>query len=390
MTDQPARTLPPINWVTTLMFATTFLAALTLVPWYGLAHGYSTAAWVSLAAFLAANGLSITAGYHRLWAHRTYQAHWALRLVYMVFGTMALQNSILIWATDHRRHHQFVDQPGQDPYAATRGFWYSHIGWMLRHWQSGRQDFSNGRDLEQDPVVRWQHRYYLPLALATNVGLPLAVGWLAGDAWGVLLLAGLLRLVLIHHTTFFINSLAHIWGSRPYTDSNTARDNPVLAFLTYGEGYHNFHHIFDRDYRNGVRWWQWDPSKWLIFGLSLVGVTRNLKRVPDVTIQRARLAMQFKRAQAALESRRRALHLPDFEAIRERMGREYEAFQATLGEWSRLRDEWYAGTRRRIAAQWEEASFRTRVREIEYRLKMQRRRVRLLTAQILAPGAAAA
>jgi stearoyl-CoA desaturase (delta-9 desaturase) len=385
MTASTDAKLPPINWVTTAMFSLTFAAALTVVPWYGFTHGFSTAAWVWCFLLLGANGMSITGGYHRLWAHRTYKAHWSLRLVYMIFGGMAVQNSILIWATDHRRHHQFVDRNDADPYSAGRGFWFSHIGWMLRHWETGRNDFSNGRDLEQDPLVRWQHRYYLPLILVTNIGLPLALGWLAGDLWGVFLLAGLLRLVLIHHTTFFINSLAHIWGSRPYTDENSARDNPVLAFLTYGEGYHNFHHIFDRDYRNGIRWWQWDPSKWLIYSLSLLGITSNLRRVPDVTIQRARLAMQFKRARAALEARRKALQLPHLDVIRERMGREYETFQATVSEWSRLRDEWYAATRQRMAARWEEASFRTRVREIEYRLKMQRRRLRLLTAQILAP-----
>jgi len=384
MTETTREKLPPINWVTTTLFATTFLAAVTVVPWYGLTHGYSTAAWVWCALLLGANGMAITSGYHRLWAHRTYKAHWSVRLLFMIFGGMALQNSILVWATDHRRHHQFVDRNDKDPYSAGKGFWFSHIGWMLRHYESGRYDFTNGRDLEQDPIVAWQHRYYLPLVLATNVGLPLLLGWLAGDLWGMFLLAGVLRLVLIHHTTFFINSLAHMWGSRPYTDENSARDNPVLAFLTYGEGYHNFHHIFDRDYRNGVRWWQWDPSKWLIYGLSRIGLAYDLKRVPDVTIQRARLAMQFKRAEAALASRR-SLPMPDLEAIRERISREYEAFQATLAEWSRLRDEWYASTRQHLAARWEEASFRTQVREIEYRLKMQRRRIRLLTAQIVSP-----
>ena len=390
MTETTAEPLPPINWVTTIMFATTFLVAVTVVPWYGLTHGYSTTAWVAALLFLAANGFSITAGYHRLWAHRTYEAHWSVRLVFMIFGAMALQNSILVWATDHRRHHRFVDQNDADPYSAKRGFWYSHIGWMLRHWESGRNDFSNGRDLEADPLVRFQHRFYLPLVLATNVGLPLAIGWMAGDLWGVFLLAGVARLVLNHHFTFFINSLAHIWGTQPYNDNNTARDNPVLAFLTYGEGYHNFHHIFDRDYRNAVRWWQWDPTKWLIASLSWVGLTRKLQKVPDVTIERARIAMQFRRAQAALEAGPRGLQLPDFEALRERVSREYESFQSTLAEWSRLRDEWYATTRKHIAARWEEASFRSHVREIEYRLRMQRRRMRLLTEQILAPHAASA
>jgi stearoyl-CoA desaturase (delta-9 desaturase) len=384
MTAETAGKLPPINWVTTILFATTFLGAITIVPWYGFVHGYSTAAWVWCVLLLGANGMSITSGYHRLWAHRTYKAHWSVRMLFMIFGGMALQNSILIWATDHRRHHQFVDRNDKDPYSAGKGFWFSHIGWMLRFYESGRNDFSNGRDLEQDPIVAWQHRHYIPLVLATNVGLPLLLGWLAGDLWGVFLLAGLLRLVLIHHTTFFINSLAHMWGSRPYTDENSARDNPVLAFVTYGEGYHNFHHIFERDYRNGVRWWQWDPSKWLIYGLSRVGLASDLKRVPDVTIQRARLAMQFKRAEAALANRK-SLPLPDIEKIRSRMAREYESFQSTLAEWSRLRDEWYASTRQHLAARWEEASFRTRVREIEYRLKMQRRRIRLLTDQITSP-----
>jgi stearoyl-CoA desaturase (delta-9 desaturase) len=390
MTGTTAAKLPPINWVTATLFALTFLAAVTLVPWYGITHGFSAAGWAGFFAFLAANGFSITAGYHRLWAHRSYEAHGSVRLFFAVFGAMALQNSVLIWATDHRRHHRFVDQNDADPYSAGRGFWFSHIGWMLRYWKTGRNDFSNGRDLQQDWVVRFQHRWYLPLVLVTNVGLPLALGWLAGDLWGVFLLAGVLRLVINHHVTFFINSLAHMWGTQPYSDENSARDNPVLAFLTYGEGYHNFHHIFDRDYRNAIRWWQWDPTKWLISSLSWVGMARKLQRVPDVTIERARLAMQFKRAQAALASPRRALQLPDFDAVRERVAKEYESFQATLAEWSKLRDEWYSGTRQRMVARWEEVGFRTRVREIEYRLKMQRRRVRALTAQILAPRSIAA
>ena len=390
MSDSTVAAKPPVNWVTAILFATTFAVAVTVVPWYGIVHGYSATAWVFFFVFLAANGFSITAGYHRLWAHRTYDAHWSVRLVFMIFGAMALQNSILIWATDHRRHHRFVDDNDADPYSAKRGFWFSHIGWMLRFYESGKQDFSNGKDLQADPLVRFQHRFYVPIVLVTNVGFPLAIGWMAGDLWGVFLLAGVLRLVLNHHFTFFINSLAHIWGTQPYNDNNTARDNPVLAFLTYGEGYHNFHHIFDRDYRNAVRWWQWDPTKWLICSLSWVGLTRKLQKVPDVTIERARLAMQFKRAQAALDRKRtRGLQLPQVDALRERVAREYESFQATLAEWSRLRDEWYANTRQRMAQRWEEASFRTQAREIRYRLRMQRRRMRLLIAQIPSPQPAA-
>ena len=254
----------PVNWVTAIVFTVTPLAALIFVPWYGFAHGYSLAAWISFVLILAATGMAITSGYHRLWAHRTYQAHWSVRLIYLFFGTMALQNSVLIWASQHRMHHQFVDDVDRDPYSAKRGFWFSHIGWILRNYPSGEPDFTNAKDLQRDPMVMFQHRYYVPLAVGLNFALPLAIGFAVGDPLGVFLLAGLLRLVVNHHFTFFINSLAHMWGSQPYTDENSARDNGALALITYGEGYHNFHHIFQNDYRNGVRWWQYDPSKWLI------------------------------------------------------------------------------------------------------------------------------
>src|SRR5262245_12320749 len=274
----------PINWVTTILFTVTPLVALTVVPWYGFTHGFSAAAWILAAVFLWASGVSITAGYHRLWSHRTYSAHWSVRLFLMLFGAMALQNSILIWGSQHRTHHRFVDDVDKDPYSAKRGFWFSHMGWILRNYPSGVNDFTNARDLERDPLVMFQHRWYLPLTLFMNIGLPLLAGWAVGDVWGVFLLAGVLRLVVNHHFTWFINSLAHMWGSQPYTDENTARDNGALALLTYGEGYHNFHHIFQNDYRNGVRWWQYDPTKWLIAGLSFVGLTSGLKRVPDLWI----------------------------------------------------------------------------------------------------------
>jgi stearoyl-CoA desaturase (delta-9 desaturase) len=219
--------------------------------------------------------MSITSGYHRLWAHRTYQAHWSVRLVYILFGTMALQHSVLVWASQHRTHHRHVDDVDRDPYSAKRGFWFSHIGWILRNYPSGVNDFTNAKDLERDPMVMFQHRWYVPLAVGLNFGGPLAFGFAFGNPIGALLLGGVLRLVVNHHLTFFINSLAHMWGSQPYTDENSARDNGALALITYGEGYHNFHHIFQNDYRNGVRWWQYDPSKWLISSLAWVGAVQG-------------------------------------------------------------------------------------------------------------------
>ena len=369
----------PINWLTTTVFTLTPLAALVLVPWYGIVHGFGAWAWWSLVLFLFACGMSITAGYHRLWSHQTYQAHVAVRWVLAIFGAMALQNSILIWGSQHRRHHLFVDDVDKDPYSAKRGFWFSHMGWILRDYPSGRNDFSNARDLERDPVVAFQHRYYLPLTLATNFGFPIALGWLVGDVWGVFLLGGLLRLVINHHFTWFINSAAHVWGTQPYTDENTARDNPVMAVLTYGEGYHNFHHIFQNDYRNGVKWWQYDPTKWLIATLARLGLASNLKRVPDLWIQRAQLAMQFRRMERVLQRRPARFGDEQLERARVRIAEEYAAFKLAVEEWARVREQWVADRKQRLLQKWEETSFRLRLKQIEVDLRLQQRRLQAIS-----------
>jgi stearoyl-CoA desaturase (delta-9 desaturase) len=369
----------PINWAASLMFVLTSVVALTVVPWYGITHGYHAAAWIWFTLFLGANGMAITCGYHRLFAHCTYEAHPILKVAYLFFGAMALQNSALNWAAAHRVHHRFIDDPERDPYCARRGFWFSHIGWMLRSYPSGEPDFSTVRDLQRDRLVMWQHNHYLLAALSTNFGLPLLVGYLSGDVWGVFLLAGVLRLVVSHHFTFFINSLAHMWGSQPYTDQNTARDNPVVALLTYGEGYHNFHHMFAHDYRNGLRWWQWDPSKWFISGMSVLGLTRNLKRVPWFRIQRALLDNQFQRAERRLAS------LPgraQLELLRARVAEEYDAFSKAVAEWAHLREQWLENTKRAMLERWEQSHLQSRLRELEYGLRLQYRRMRVLQAQL--------
>ncbi len=375
-------TKPPLNWSRVLMFGLTALVSVTVVPWYGFTHGYSAAAWIWFVVLLYANGLAITTGYHRLWSHKTYDAHWSVRLVLMIFGSMALQNSVLHWAANHRYHHQFVDDNERDPYSAGRGLWFSHIGWMLRSYPSGEADFSTVRDLQKDPIVAFQHRHYLKIALGLNVGLPLALGWLHGDLWGVFLLAGVLRLAVSHHFTFLINSAAHAFGRQPYSDEHSARDNGWLAFLTYGEGYHNFHHQFAHDFRNGIRWWQWDPSKWIISSLSWVGLTTRLKRTPDVVIQRARLDMQFRRVKFALEHKRASLPHMDLERIRATVAHEYEQFAATLARWSGLTDAWYQKTREQLVQRWDEANFRSETRALLMELRLQHQRLKLLDAQL--------
>ena len=293
---------PPLLWLNITIFSLSLIVALVVTPWYGINYGIGWEHFFWCLAAFSFTNLSITAGYHRLWSHKTYEAHSSLKVLFALGGAFALQNSALHWSADHRVHHKHVDDNDKDPYSAKRGFWFSHIGWMLRDYNHSHQsDYKNCRDLKKDKVVMWQHKYYVLLAIATNLLIPLAAGLIHGDIVGMFLIVCIVRLVLSHHTTFFINSLAHVWGKQTFTDKNTARDNAFLAVLTFGEGYHNFHHIFENDYRNGVSWWHYDPTKWLIKSLSWFGLTSKLRTTPSLRIEKAKLSQQQKKAEKALE-----------------------------------------------------------------------------------------
>ncbi len=232
--------------------------------------------------------VSTTGGYHRLFAHRTYRGAGPLRLFYLLFGAASGQASVINWASDHRLHHARTDTP-EDPYNIRKGFWWAHLGWLL--YRNPDPDRRNVRDLLADPLVRFQERHYLSLLIAVGFLLPTLIACCWGDAVGGLLLAGFLRLMIQYHSTFSINSIAHTLGRRPYSTAVSARDSFLTAVLTLGEGYHNYHHRFPGDYRNGIRFFHFDPTKWWIWGMSKIGVARDLKRVPREVIQRARLAV---------------------------------------------------------------------------------------------------
>ncbi|WP_428385799.1 acyl-CoA desaturase [Nevskia ramosa] len=371
----PASSRPAINKPAYAMFTISTALLLTVFPWYLFNFDVSASAWVAGVALLYACGLSITGGYHRLWAHRAYQAHWSLKAFYLLFGAMAFQNSVLVWASTHRIHHANVDDVDHDPYSINRGLWYAHIGWMLRDYPSARTDYSNARDLLDDRLVMFQHNYYLPLALFMNIGFPALLGWAMGDVMGYLMVAGLLRLVVNHHVTFLINSLAHYWGRRPYTIENTARDNDLLAFLTYGEGYHNYHHLFQWDYRNGVRWWQYDPTKWLIASLSWVGITRELRRVPEFRIQRAMLQRQFDQVRERLTGCNNEGRVA---VLQQRFEHELETFKTTVNAWSHLQSQRIEAARDKLADQWQHSDMRQQLLVLEDRLREQRQRMQPL------------
>lgn len=284
-----------IDWTPALFLSLTPVAAIVTTAWYLLTQSFHWGALALFAVFYTLTAMSITGGYHRYFAHRSYEATWIVKIFYALFGAAAFQNSILKWCTDHRIHHVCVDGE-RDPYSISKGFWYAHILWMFLKEESHPKFSSFQKDLLKDKIVLWQDKYYLAIAVTTGLLLPALLGWLFfGSFLGGLAFGGFLRMVAVHHGTFLINSLSHWWGKQTYTDSNSARDNIFTAFLTFGEGYHNFHHFFASDYRNGVRWYHWDPTKWLIYFKSTLGLVYNLKRTPDVNILRARINMKAKK-----------------------------------------------------------------------------------------------
>lgn len=284
-----------IDWIPALFLTILPIAAVLLSLLYFYLEGWSWTLFAMFVFFYAATAMSITAGYHRLFSHRTHEASFFVRLMYALFGAAALQNSILKWSVDHRLHHRYEDKE-DDPYSINKGFWYAHIGWMVTKQPVHPMSQAYARDLIADPIVVWQDKHYMKIAILMGFILPMLLGLvLADSALGGLAIPGMLRMVTLHHGTFFINSWCHYFGRQPYTDSNTARDSWLMAFATFGEGFHNFHHKWSGDYRNGVRWYQWDPTKWLIGVQRAMGLVYNLKRTPDSEILNARMDMMLKK-----------------------------------------------------------------------------------------------
>lgn len=360
---------PPLVVSNVIFFAAINIIGLVIAPIYAVLVGFSGWTWAFASTVWILSGLSITMGYHRLWSHRTYKAAWPLRLALAIFGTFSLQNSIYVWAARHRVHHRHVDDVDHDPHSIKSGFWHAHMGWMLRHWKTSEVDFSHAKDLENDAIVMWQHNHYWTLVWLFNLGIPVALGLLVGDVLGMVLLASAFRLAFSQHCTFFINSLAHTWGRRTYSDEDSSRDNGVIALLTWGEGYHNYHHTFQADYRNGLRWWQFDPGKWLISISAWFGLAHGLKRTPKFKIQRARLQMQFKQLEQRLAQSEAHANW------RETLEAEYEQFKETVHQWQVVQTERVQAGADALRDRWYRTQFRTRYKELEYRMKMQAHRL---------------
>lgn len=329
------------NWLNTISLSLTFILACTLVPWYGIKYGFTGFEWSMFGLFMVFTGTGITVGYHRLWSHKTYEANALFQSWFAFWGAVAAQNSIISWSRDHRDHHKYVDNNETDPYSAKKGFWFSHILWIFQDTRTDK-DYGNVKDLLANKICVFQEKNYMLLLVIGNFVLPFGIGYInhlinphANGMWhsmiAMFLVAGLLRFVLNHHFTFFINSLAHIWGAQPYAKKDTSRDNFFLALVTYGEGYHNFHHTFQADYRNGVRAWQFDPSKWIIWSASKLGMTTKLKRMKSWQIGHKKQEFWGVQALENAMSHLKSMETPD---LKEALEKSYENWKTALDQWT--------------------------------------------------------
>lgn len=260
------------------LFCAVAAATIIGVPLFWAFYGFSLFDWVTCAILYMVTGMGITVGYHRLIAHRSFECHPWIKVALLIAGGWALQNSALLWCADHIRHHARTDQE-EDPYNATKGFWHSHCGWLFIN--SPHRIDKYEKQLRKDPLIMWQHRHYAVIVL-TGLALPFGLGcWDGGAVGGVgcFLLGGMFRLFMVLNSTFTINSLCHMFGSQPHGTQDSSRDSWFISLISFGEGYHNYHHTYARDFRNGPKWYNFDPSKWLIFSLSLLGLATNLRRL---------------------------------------------------------------------------------------------------------------
>ncbi len=283
-----------ICWsVTLFLILNPVISIATLVLYLVYSNSYTVGeiGWISFfgLVFAVLTNLSITMGYHRLYSHKSYEAHPLLETILLFISAGAFQGSALKWASDHRIHHRFEDTD-KDPYSIKKGFFYAHMGWMMLHDSVSLP--IHAPDLEKNPRIMHQHKHYLPWAIFVGYIVPLIIGALLGNAFLGLVIAGGLRIFLTQQSTFFVNSLSHTLGEAPYSSEKTAKDSIIVSILTHGEGYHNFHHKFQFDYRNGIRWYHWDPTKWSIQFAALLGLARKLKTVQFSEILKARLEVE--------------------------------------------------------------------------------------------------
>lgn len=259
-------------------FSCSHFFAAHLVPLAGIFTGVKISDFILCFILYYLRVFFITAGYHRYFSHRSYQLNRFMQFVMAFGGGMSAQKGALWWAAHHRHHHRYSDTP-EDIHSPKKGFWWSHVGWILcTKYDETRYDLIP--DFAKYPELRWLNRYHLipPTLLAIAVFL-----W---GGWSALFIGFFLSTVLLWHGTFVINSLAHVFGRRRYVTTDTSRNSFILALITLGEGWHNNHHHFQAAARQGFFWWEMDVSFYLLKILSCMGLVKKMKKVPAAALKR--------------------------------------------------------------------------------------------------------
>jgi stearoyl-CoA desaturase (delta-9 desaturase) len=274
---------------------------ITAIPFIGIGlvvwqTWESALRWSDIAVFgimYLATGLGVTVGFHRLFTHRSFQTKPWVRGTFAALGSVAIEGPVISWVADHRKHHAFSDQEG-DPHSphvdhghgwrgALRGLLHAHVGWLFIHTQRGNKE-RYAPDLMKDPQIRFVDRTFLWWALGGLVPVPFVLGFVIGGSvhagltgilWG-----GLVRMLVLHHVTYSINSLCHFFGRRRFETGDESRNLAWLAPLSFGEAWHNNHHAFPTSAEHGMRRWEIDPSALVIRALEKTGLAWKVVRVP--------------------------------------------------------------------------------------------------------------
>lgn len=278
---------PTYNWFN-ILFLSAFHIFFLVSIYYVFTHPTGILICVYQFAWYYLFTFSITCGYHRLFNHNAYDASAIVRFVFLLFGAAVFQNSAINWSCLHRLHHRDCET-ASDPYNATLGFWHSHIWWIFKTTKriEDQKKTIDVSDLESDKLCALQHKYYLSTAFIGWM-VPILIGKAVGFSWLLLFTTSVIRTICLWHATFCVNSLAHMWGHKPYNTKIGAVQNFIVSFITSGEGWHNYHHTYPKDYRashsdrNGR---YWNPSSTFINILCRVGLVENRKVVSKYNFQ---------------------------------------------------------------------------------------------------------
>ncbi|MEB3336884.1 MAG: fatty acid desaturase [Leptolyngbyaceae bacterium] len=271
-TTLESRQTPPLSWINVAFFGA-FHALALLAPWF-----FSWPA-LGLTIFLhwLFGSIGICLGYHRLLSHRSFQVPKAVEYVIAIIGALALQGGPIFWVAGHRLHHAFTEDEDKDPYSAKRGFWWSHMQWIL----CPREEFfapefyqKSAPDLARQPLYLWLDRYHLLLQI------PLGLLFYALGGWSFVVYGMFVRSVLLWHSTWLINSATHLFGYRSFESTDNSRNLWWAAILTYGEGWHNNHHAHPNVAKSGERWWEIDMTWWSIRVLMILGLAKKVVMRP--------------------------------------------------------------------------------------------------------------